>query len=291
MILNSYSESELRNASRETIETLEYWLRRVVDKTLSDSYGPEYLNFTDNNGNRIINKSIKDNIEKNFKKEENRYTRMIDASLLDSLIDIICNPNLYKNHFRQVFEDAFPEGNYEARTFMSRLISPRNNLSHANPISIRQVEQILCYSHDIIDSIKKYYYAKNQQMSYNVPRFIHFKDSFGNEKFFDQNTEGHPMVGFTQDQRYVLRPGDYLSIEIMVDESFKETEYSIFWRSTKKFPDFGNVKKISFKIEPHHVCESISFHCAIVSNKEWHRMREGYDDLLLIFYKVLPPLE
>jgi len=247
--------------------------------------------FSDHSGNGLINKSIKEKIERNFKKEANRYTRMIDASLLDSLIDIICNPNLYNKHFKLVFNNAFPEGNSEARTFLNRLIIPRNHLSHANPVSIRQVEQIICYSHDIIDSIKKYYYEKNQQMTYNVPRFIRFKDSLGNEKYFDQNAEGHPMVGFPQDKKYLLRPGDYLSLEIEVDESFKENEYSISWSSTKKLPVFGNVKRISFKIEPHHVCESFCVNCVLVSNKDWHRMRENYDDLLVMFYKVLPPLE
>ena len=45
MILNSFSESELRNTSRETIESLEYWLRHVVDKILTETYGSDYLNF------------------------------------------------------------------------------------------------------------------------------------------------------------------------------------------------------------------------------------------------------
>jgi len=290
MLLNKFTEAELRNSSRETLETLEYWLRHIIDKILTDSYGSNYLSTLDEKGNRIINKKIADNIENRFFLEQGRYTRKIDASLLDSLVNIICNPLLYKKHFYKVFKFAFPEGNSEARTFFTRLTIPRNHLSHANPISIHQVEQILCYSHDIIDSIKQYYLENKMQMNFNVPRFIKFKDSFGNEKFFDQNSTGHPSFSCLNKEMFYLRPGDDLTLEVEIDESFNSSEYKLQWRSTKRIPDFGNTKKISIKIETHHVAETFNFQCVLVSNKSWHRMHEGYDDLLIVYYRILPPL-
>ena len=91
--------------------------------------------------------------------EPERFSRIIDAAILDDCINIICNPNLFRRHFREAFKTAFPVGDSrdETRIFLKRLIKPRNLLYHANPISVRQAEQVICYSHDIIESLKKYY--------------------------------------------------------------------------------------------------------------------------------------
>lgn len=291
MLLNTFSDGELRNASREIIETLEYWLRRVVDKIFTDAYGEDYFNVNDDTGARIIKKEIGDKIDGLYRSEPARYARKIDASLLDVLVDIICNPRHYQKHFKVVFESAFPEGNEEARTFFKRLIIPRNHLSHTNPITIRHAEQILCYSHDIIDSIKAFYTKNNLQMSYNVPRFVRFKDSFGNEVYFDQNASGHPMVGFIDKPEFYLRPGDYLTLEVVIDESFDSQDYTLSWGSGfKAIPKFGDVRQITLRIESEFVAESFNLQCRVKSNKTWHRMVEGIDDLLLIYYRVLPPL-
>lgn len=290
MLLNKFSEQELRNSSRETLETLEYWLRQIVDKALGDAYGPNYLTAVDSSGRNIIKRAISEKIIKQYDADQDRFSRVIDASLLDSIIDIICHPSHYTNHFSYIFGEAFPEGNDEARTFFKRLIIPRNRLAHANSITVRQAEQVLCYSHDIIDSIKNYYIKTGQNMSFNVPRFVRFKDSFGNEKHFQQDAAGHPLVNFSQEPPCYLRPGDVLTIEIEVDNTFDESEYTISWQSTKPIPSFGNVKRIALSIEVAHVGETFSVHTVIISNKGWHRMSQGYDDLLLSYYKVLPPL-
>jgi|SRR6185436_3178870 len=290
MLLNKFSESELRNASKEIMETLEHWLRRIVDMELSKAFGSDYFNANDGNGDRVIKKEIVKGIEDRYQIDPNRYGGKIDASLLDTLVDIICNPRLYQTYFRKIFEYAFPEGNDEARTFFKRLIVPRNHLSHANPISIRQVEQVICYSHDIIDSIKEYYKSNNMQMTFNVPRFVEFKDSFGNEKYLDLANSTTQIVNYINKPQFYLRPGDYLSIEMEVDESFNPDEYTILWRSTKLIPDFGNVKKINLKIENHHVTQEFNIQCVLTSKKEWHRRNDGSDDLLLIYYTVMPPI-
>ncbi len=193
---------------------MEYWLRRIIDDTLAPIYN-DYLNYSDEKGNRLIKNDIVKSLESRKVNEPHRYPRLIDAVLLDDAIDIICNPILYKKHFNEMFQQAFPDGREEARTFMKRLIPPRNSLSHANPISTRQAEQVICYSNDIIDSIKSYYSLKNMDNEYNVPLILKITDSFGNVFHRNQlNTvhDGGIAKQFFDDPKYHLRVGDVLGI-------------------------------------------------------------------------------
>jgi hypothetical protein len=287
MIFNKYSEEEIRSFSRQSLETLEYWLRQVVDESLRTSFGSEYLAAKDKGGSSILSVKRVDQIKERQKSDKERYRRIIDAALLDDLISIICHPNLYNSIFSEYFNFNYPNGSNELRTTLNRLIDPRNRLSHANPITHRQAQQVICYSNDIIDSIKHFYLIRNMHSEFNVPRIIKYKDSFGNEIFFDKNVQ-QPMVNFQNSKEFYLRPGDTLDIEVEIDSSFKEDEYSISWRAIKKIPNFGNTKKISIQIEEHHIGVELNLQCLVTSNKSWHRLSEGCDDLLLAWYKVLP---
>lgn len=220
MMLHQFSQDQLRNACRATIETLEYWLRRVVDAILRENFGDGYLDYKIKDKEPIIKPQVLKDIRARVAKESKRYTREIDAAMLHHLVDIICHPALYQSCFRVVFHEAFPEGEAEARTFFNRLLTPRNHLSHANSISIRQAERVICYAHDIIDSIKQYYIRQKINMEFNVPRFIKYNDHFGNEIYFDQNKDGYQFVQFNKEPIYYLRPGEILSIEVTVDETF-----------------------------------------------------------------------
>lgn len=44
-----------------------------------------------------------------------------------------------------------------------------------------------------------------------------------------------------------------------------------------------------YEIEVKHVGEFFSVYCMIISNKIWHK-RLNCDDIIRIYYKVLPPL-
>jgi hypothetical protein len=88
------TEDQIRNLCKEKIESLEHWLRRLIDEKLSTSHG-DYFSYVDGAGNRLIKKSIVDELEERLKKEPTRYVRKIDAVLLSDAIDIICNPQLY----------------------------------------------------------------------------------------------------------------------------------------------------------------------------------------------------
>jgi hypothetical protein len=62
-----------------------------------------------------------------------------------------------QTHFGIALKHAFPHGREEARTFLVRIMETRNSLAHVNAISSRTAEQVICYSNDIIDSLKHHY--------------------------------------------------------------------------------------------------------------------------------------
>ena len=287
-----FTDSEIRSICKERLESLEYWLRRIIDEILNPIYG-DYLSYVDQHGNKLIKNEITKSLKLRKDAEPHRYPRLIDTVLLDDAIDIICNPNLYKKHFCEILKYSYPDGRDEIRTFMKKLIPARNSLSHANPISIRQAEQVICYSNDIIDAIKNYYTLKNMDNEYNVPLILKVVDSFGNVFHRSQMNNVHDGgIGknFMTEPEFYLRVGDVLTLEIEVDPSFSVDEYSIKWASAKGFSNsVGNEKKVIIHITEKQVAQSFDVQCRITSNKDWHRMHLGADDFMILHYKVLPP--
>jgi hypothetical protein len=295
--LHNMKDAEIRSACRDKIESLEHWLRRLIDDTLTPVYG-DYFDFTDDKGNRLISSKLSQQVEDRRMKEASRYPRKIDAVLLDDAIAIICKPELYKQHFRNALANAFPDGEAEARTFLSRLLVPRNSLAHANAISSRQAEQIICYSNDVIESLKKYYSELGMQQEYNVPLILKVTDSFGNvftRSQFRRVPSGGMMLSFTDQSDFFLHPGDILTLEIEIDPSFETDSYDIKWGSTTGLPEPLSGSRAVIPITTKQVCEQFDVQCRITSKKDWHRMHTGFDkgsdDLLIVDYKVLPPVE
>ncbi len=286
-------DSEIRNICKERLEALEHWLRRLIDDELSGAYG-DYFSYEDDKGNRVIKNRLCKDLEERLNRESDRYSRKIDAVLLDDSIDIICNPHLFNKHFKNALSQAFPEGASVARTFMKRLSDPRNRLAHANAISLRQAEQVICYTNDIIESIKKYYRDKNMEEEYNVPLILKVTDSFGNSFHRHQFQECHDggiMKNLSEDPKFYLRPGDMLTLEVEVDPSFSEDEYSITWRSTKGLAnDDFNGSKVVIGITEQQVAKQFDVQCLVTTNRNWHRMSLGADDFLIIYFRVLPPI-
>lgn len=288
--------NEIRDYCKQALESLEHWLRRLIDEALQDSYGVNYINATDKAGNNIINQSIRESIKVKYDMEPGRFSRLIDAALLNDCINIICNPVLFQSHFREAFKTAFPDGDSrdETRTFLNRLIKPRNLLYHANPISVRQAEQVICYSHDIIESLKQYYKELNMLQNYNVPMIIKMTDSLGNELHSTQmkrNLTGRGVYDFSQDEKNYLRPGDTLMIEVEVDSSYPKDNYNITWVYTNYYPERSIVKgnSIVIGIGNRHVQQRFAVYCKVTSNEEWHKCGDC-DDMFGLIYKVLPPI-
>jgi hypothetical protein len=292
MLFSKLKEEEKRSICKKEIENLENWLRRLVHELLSKEYKNNYLEYKDENNNYLISRKIMQKVNCRIKDEPKRYPRCIDAFLLSDLIYIICRDDLYNKVFKDPFSKAFPDGNNEARTFLERLVEPRNALYHANPISNRQAEQVICYCHDIIDSLKDYYFKLQKESEYNVPRIIKVTDSFGNTIHSNEMGENASFSWFLDDnQKNYLRPGDNLTEEVEVDPSFDPSLYTIEWCiDHKAVNEYHNKRKISFDIEVKHVGQNFYIECYIISNKKWHKVN-NWDDLIRIHYKVLPPLD
>ena len=290
MPFSQLKEEEKRSICKNEIENLENWLRRLVHESLSKEYGNNYLEYKDKNNNYLIKTEIRQKVKSLINEEMKRFPRNIDAFFLPDLIYIICKVNLYNKFFKVPFAKAFPEGSNEARTFLRRLEYPRNALCHANPISDRHTEQVICYCHDIIDSIKEYYFKMGTECEYNVPRIIKVTDSLGNTIHLNEIEKNSGNWFLHEDPINYLRPGDKLGIDVEIDPSFDPSLYTIEWYIKRKIiNEFTNKAKISFEIEVKHVGEFFSVYCMIISNKIWHKFT-GHDDIIRINYKVLPPL-
>lgn len=296
-MLENFNDSELRSRCKQKLETLELWLRRLIDQVLGSTFG-DYFNHTDAAGNRLIAKRISTLLDDRIQKEPQRYARKIDAVLLDDSISIICHPVRYQ-YFRPALEVAFPDGNAEARTFLKRLNDPRNRLAHANPISLHDAERIFCYSSDVIKSISTYYANNNMNQEYNVPLFIRATDSLGHSIHRDQMElmgGGGVEKDFTNASTSYLRPGDTLTIELEVDSTFDASSYKIDWNyrgdwnpKTKQSNPIHPGLRAVIEITPRQVSESFTVMCRLITDKDWHRLGE-IDDCLILRYRVLPPI-
>lgn len=294
MLFNKENQNTLRQYCRTTIESLELWLRRLIDQTLINAYGSNYIGAQYSPGQNLFNSHLKRGILDRKASDPARYPRFIDACLLEDEIEIICKPNLYNLYFEQVFQPAFPfpHGQDILRGFLNRIVAIRNKTSHANPISVRDAERAICYSNDIIDAIKDYYVQKGMNQEFNVPIVQKYSDHFGTvlhrNQFNDPGT-GTIIVDFTKDPHKSLRPGDTIRIEIEVDPSFQTNEYTIKW-SGGSISDTEGRPELIYTIQLTDVSERFYIKCMITSNKAWHRFKL-YDDYLLINFKVLPPIQ
>lgn len=293
LALQKVTDAELRSICKERIEALEHWLRRLIDDLLAPAYG-DYFAHVDSKGNRLIRGSLSQQVESRRASEPARYPRKIDAVLLEDAVDIVCKPELFRQYFAKPLSGAFPNGREETRTFLCRLLVPRNNLAHANAISIRQGEQIVCYANDVIDSLKIYYRERGMQQDYNVPLILKVTDSFGQvftRSQFGSCHDGGIMKAFFDQPQYLLRPGDTLVIEVEVDPSFAPDTYTFAWSSAKGLGSPAPTgPRVVIPITNKHVGQQFDVQCRLTTTNEWHRMHMGADDFLMLYYKVLPPV-
>ena len=223
------------------------------------------------------------------------FPRAIDAALLEDEIDIVCHPELYRRYFRPFFKSSYPHsGRDQLRFMLGKLIDPRNCLMHSNPISVRQAEQVICYSYDIIEAIKAHAEELNIGQDYNAPRIIRLSDSngtvFGDARF-GRNTTGRGHVQASEFTSTRLRAGDKLSIEAEIDPSFSPRDYRIEWVYGNPAPAHAGYlgSRITIELREHHVREDFTVYCKVISNQSWHRCGD-VDDCVSLTYQVLPPL-
>jgi hypothetical protein len=293
MPFHALSDDERRSYCRREIEALELWLRRLVHETFSAAYGAAYLDATGPDGNRLFKSETARQVAARRTADPARYPRPVDATHLDDLVNVICKPESYKGHFRSALQSAFPQGAEEARTFLDRIVTTRHKLSHATPITAHDAARVICYTQDVVGSLKEHYAAMNIEREYNVPMIIKVVDSYGNvfhAAEIKRNRTGTGTCRLDDRVSGQLRPGNRLSLEIEVDPTFERTSYQVSWiwkgNSSKKFV---NVDHVIINIEKIHVNPQFLIHCFVTSNRDWHRLGD-YDDSVTMVYMVLPPL-
>lgn len=285
---HEYTQDELRSYCRTSIETLEIWARRLIHEKMVTEYGEKYIDVQINDNEPLIKKDICKHIKSMIEKEPERFKRPVDTLFIDHIIYFLCNPKWYGNLFKEALDYIYPQGKDEAREFLSRLVPIRNPLSHSNPISIRQAEQAICYSHDFVEGMKEYYKDRGEEQVWNVPRIIRVKDSFGN--IFDNPTDGFTgKTIFKIDNE--LYCGDTYSVEIEVDSSFSKDEYLINWSMLPhNCNEFNNLTKFTVTFNTKDVAQNRYINCQLISNKEWHKYG-SYDNEITIAFTVFPPVK
>lgn len=287
----NYSDEELRAYCRNSLESLEMWARRIIHEKMVENYGDQYIGYQNSDGNYIIKKEIRDQVRSLSQKEPQRILRPVDALYLDHLTYFLCKQEWYKELFKEALDFMYPEGKDEVRTFLERLVPIRNALSHSNPISVRQAEQVICYSNDFIASIQNYYKSRGLEKVWNVPRIIRLTDSLGNvfEITDYDDTRSSADSHFIIEQP--LYCGDTYSINVEVDASFPACDYDIVWKkASKTMQDFFNRNQYIVKLTEEDVSELLLVECSVISHKKWHR-HKYYDSLAYLQLKVLPPAD
>ncbi len=286
MPLHSVPESELREHCRRAIEGLELWLRRLIDNKLSDAFGSNYIDATRADGSRVIRAELARDLTERVSREPNRFSRPIDAALLDEEISIICNPVLYEDHFKDALRGVFPQGHESARTFLQRLVPIRNALYHANPLSVHDAYRVLCYSMDVIEGLKTYYARTNMSQVFNVPTVVRVSDSLGH--VVDRPSSIQNTIDYSRDDSVRLQCGDTLSIEVDVDPTFDPQSYEIEWQIANIGGPMPRGRKFHWLLTDRYVSARLCIVCRVISKKTWHKLG-SFDDQIDIGYRVLPP--
>lgn len=302
VVLAYRTENDLRSVCRKEIEALEHWTRRLIHETLTAQYGQDYFTHKKND-EPLIKGEITSRVNKMREENPDRFPRPIDAFFLGDIIYVLCKKPLYDAYFKDALCEAYPHGNEEVRSFLERVEVIRNKLSHANPISIREAEQVICYCHDVIDSLKAYYRRTGKEKEYNVPLFIRATDSLGN--VFLPEKEGFPLKLYVDLSKPIpakeygvkLRAGETYGLSVVVDPAFDPASYSLEWtvlsglvgdNYKRKWKD---VTQIEFPVVNKTVGSSFEITCRLKTHKDWHK-HNWYDDCFEVrVYTILPPIE
>ena len=301
-VLAYRTEDDMRSVCRKEIETLEHWTRRLIHETLTAQYGEDYFSYKKDD-EPLIKGEISSRVKKMREDYPGRFPRLIDACFLGDIIYVLCKRPLYDAHFQAALREAYPLGNEEARFFLQKIEDIRNKLSHANPISVREAEQVICYCHDVIESLKSYYRQTGKEKEYNVPMFIRATDSLGN--VFLPKKEGYPLelcLDFSKpipakEYGVKLRAGENYGISIVVDPAFDSSSYSLEWVVVSGLMGenykrrWKDVTQIDFPVVNKTVGSYFEITCRLTTTKDWHK-HNSYDDCFVLkVYTVLPPIE
>ena len=285
MALHLLPSETLRTKCRQRLEACEFWLRRLIHDKLHAKFGDSYIEAAQVAGQTIFRTEIRKHVSARLLASPDRYTRPVDALLLDQLASVICKMAVYKKYFREPFQHGFPLGNDQLRIIMGRLVPIRNAPSHGNPLVLHDAERVLCYCSDIIDSLTHYYATVGMAQDFDAPLFTRFSNSFGHVEH-PASTKVH--LSFTN--RTVLRAGQSIRMEVEIDAHYSASNYVVKWQVANIAQgEWGHGTAFQLTLGPRHVSSEFSIMVTLTSNREWHRYG-NYDAIIFLLYKVLPPV-
>lgn len=300
------SFDNIREMSKNQIEIFEHWSRRLINDFFKKDYGDDYLDAMVTEEQPLIKSDIRKRIRGRKASDPGRFPRDIDAILLEDIMYFFTRDDLYRKYFKNVFEPSY-SGQAELRRIMKRLVDIRNKLSHGNHISIREAEQVLCYTNDFIDAYKLYYLKEGREKDFNVPVFLSLSDSQGNN-VYRKKIEGvwevwnvrkedkERMPEYYSDAIITRhRSGEEYCIELNVDNVFSPDSYKVEWYIEMHYKKImtGNGKGINIKFTNDMVSSAPEIVAKLVTDKTWHRFgSSGCDDIVKIHLNtVLPPID
>lgn len=280
-VFDEFDTDERQSFVRAHTDSAERWLRHLVELTLRPKMGPNYITQGPWKKDLIQKFTVK------IQSQPAQFTREIDATTFDQLVDIVCHPNHWAD-FKDALSTAFPDGLQEARTFLTRLQVIRNHVAHVRPCSVRQMEQALCYSNDVADSVKAHFQATGMSKEFYVPTFVSYADSLGNAGHFPPSEYYFRGQDLSTSEYKRLYPGDVLTIELEVDPSFDVASYNVNWYIKAHTFDRGVGRKAVIKITNAHIGQRMEIQFKLKTTNSWHRSSTGDDDVVDIHYRVLP---
>lgn len=276
-----FDADERASFIRAHTDSAERWLRHLADLTLRPAMGQQYI--TEGRWKKDLIRKVVDKI----RAQPTQFPREIDATTFDQLIDIICHPDHWRK-FQAGLAAAYPDGVQEARTFLTRLQDIRNHVAHLRPCSIRQMEQALCYSNDVAESIKQHLQAIGMSKEFYVPTFVSYSDSLGNYGNFSASEWHYREVNLSDVQHERLYTEDVLIIELEIDPSFDPKTYNVTWY-IKTHPSWkGEGRKAIIALTEEHISQRIEIQFKLKTTNSWHKSSSGFDDIVDFYYRVLP---
>jgi hypothetical protein len=288
-MFTEFTENQRRELGRRHADAAEVWLRKIVHVQMSQAYGDGYFfDPVTTTGQHLVSKEIREHARERMKADPGRFARPIDATTFGHVVKLALHPQLYAHHFKVALAAAYPDGEAEARTFLLRIENIRNKLAHGGTCSVRDLERVICYSNDLVESLKDFFVSQNKQRLYNVPMITKLIDSRGNE-FYPPSDRTDFTAWFPRDQGVGdLEIGEVFSIEVEVDPTFDPASYKVQWTTftPPRPPKQGT--RFQLTISEEYVTERFILHCDVISDKPWHRLGAS-DDLVIIHYRILPP--
>ena len=294
------SDLDARNLCKHRLDVMEHWSRRLIDESLKQAYGDDYVNVETADGQPLIKKAIKDRVNGRTKDNPKRFARWVDALAFDDLSYFFCKEEWYANLYKSAFE-PFYSGVEEVRSVLSRMTGIRNKLAHGNHLSQHELEQGVCYSNDFIGVFIDYYKKIGKEKTYNVPTFISVKDSLGRSFIREDSSCGweiydkHFVEGIPMEELSIhLRAGDLYRLVLEVDDCFPEDCYKIEWwvyRGVFESIAKGTGNIIEFKLNDDCVSYSPEVEVWLTTMRSWHRFGKHDDSIKIRLSEVYPPIE